>query len=50
VSDDTPPTEEPAASELEREERRLERLRLVVSAWPTPHSIDDADPDPKAAA
>ena len=27
-------TTEQQASELEREERRLERLRLVVSPWP----------------
>jgi hypothetical protein len=36
-------------SELEREERRLERLRLVVvprlDAW-----VDDDDPDPQQAA
>jgi hypothetical protein len=36
-------------SELEREERRLERLRLVVlprdDSWQ-----DDDDPDPKEAA
>jgi hypothetical protein len=31
-------------SELEREERRLERLRLVVVAWPTPRADDDEPP------
>jgi hypothetical protein len=36
-------------SELEREERRLERLRLVVV--PRPDSWrDDEDPDPQQAA
>ena len=35
-------------SELEREERRLERLRLIVTAWPTPH-VEDEPPPPNAA-
>jgi hypothetical protein len=37
------------ASELEREERRLERLRLVVSAWPTPDRFEEDDEGPAAA-
>lgn len=35
-------------SELEREERRLERLRLVVV--PRPELWDDDDPEPQQAA
>jgi len=35
-------------SELDREERRLERLRLVVVA--RPESWDDEEPDPQQAA
>jgi hypothetical protein len=34
--------------ELEREERRLERLRLVVV--PRPERWDDEEPDPQQAA
>lgn len=37
--------------ELEREDRRLQRLRLVVGhAVPEETADDDADPDPKEAA
>jgi hypothetical protein len=35
-------------SELEREERRLERLRLVVV--PRPDAWEDEEPDPQQAA
>ena len=42
-------TPEQQQSELEREERRLERLRLVVTAWPVQEQFDDAQP-PQAAA
>jgi hypothetical protein len=35
-------------SELDREERRLERLRLVV--LPRPESWDEDEPDPQQAA
>jgi hypothetical protein len=42
-------TPEQQVSELEREERRLERLRLVVTAWPTPDRFDDDDEGPAAA-
>lgn len=35
-------------SELEREERRLERLRLVVV--PRPDAWEDDEPDPQQAA
>jgi hypothetical protein len=41
--------EVPPSNELEREERRLERLRLAVSHWPTPNRFD-FDPDPREAA
>jgi hypothetical protein len=37
-------------SELEREERRLERLRLVATqVWPTPDRFEDDDEGPAAA-
>ena len=42
-------TTEQQVSELEREERRLERLRLVVAPWPTPDRFDDDDEGPAAA-
>ena len=42
-------TTEQQVSELEREERRLERLRLVVAAWPTPYRFDDNEEGPAAA-
>ena len=42
-------TTEQQASELEREERRLERLRLVVSPWPAPEHFED-DLPPQTAA
>jgi hypothetical protein len=39
---------------VEREERRLERLRLVVVHLPEPDRLeepgDDSDPDPREAA
>jgi len=50
MSDETRPDVEPAPSELEREERRLERLRLITSAWPPLRRVDDSDPDPQEAA
>jgi hypothetical protein len=40
---------EQQASELEREERRLERLRLVINAWPPQEHFDDEEP-PRPAA
>jgi hypothetical protein len=42
-------TPEQQASELEREERRLERLRLVVTTWPSPDRFEDDDEGPAAA-
>jgi hypothetical protein len=45
MSNDT----EQQQSELEREERRLERLRLVVVPHPDPWQ-DDEEPDPLQAA
>src|SRR2546425_643363 len=36
TEDELEPVEEPPVTELEREERRLERLRLVTSQWPVP--------------
>jgi hypothetical protein len=43
-------TQEQHPSELEREERRLERLRLVATAWPAPDHYYDEDPEPRPAA
>lgn len=42
-------TSEQQGSELEREERRLERLRLVASAWPPADRFEDDDDSPAAA-
>jgi hypothetical protein len=42
-------TTEQQPSELEREERRLERLRLVATAWPSPDRFEDDDDGPAAA-
>jgi hypothetical protein len=42
-------TNEQQASELDREERRLERLRLVVVPWPKPGQVDEEPPQPTAA-
>jgi hypothetical protein len=46
VEDDEPRERRP--TELEREERRLERLRLIAAPWPTPHP--EFEPDPQEAA
>jgi len=48
MSDEEQTTEQ-QQSELEREERRLERLRLIVGAWPAQEHFDDDSP-PQAAA
>jgi hypothetical protein len=37
-------TPEEQKSELEREERRLERLRLVANLWPAPEPQDEDAP------
>ena len=42
-------TTEEQLSELERERRRLERLRLVVAAWPTADRFEEDDDGPAAA-
>jgi hypothetical protein len=42
-------TTEKQMSELEREERRLERLRLVTHLWPLPDRLEDDDEGPTAA-
>jgi hypothetical protein len=41
-------TAEEESPELERERRRLERLRLVVAVWPSPGRFEDDD-EPSAA-
>jgi hypothetical protein len=50
MSENTEPEENAPASELEREERRLERLRLVVNTWPTPNRAEEFEPGPQEAA
>ena len=47
MSDDQQ-TSEQQLSEVEREERRLERLRLVTQLWPMPR-LEDDDEGPAAA-
>jgi hypothetical protein len=42
-------TTEEQSPELEREGRRLERLRLVAAAWPTADRFEDDDDGPAAA-
>ncbi len=41
-------TQDEQIPELEREERRLERLRLVADLWPPPEHFDDDSPPPAA--
>ena len=48
MSDDQQTTEK-QMSELEREERRLERLRLVSPIWPVPDRFEEDDEGPAAA-
>jgi hypothetical protein len=48
---DEPQTPETSPGpELEREERRLERLRLVTQVWPLTDRFDDPDPGPPQEA
>jgi hypothetical protein len=42
-------TPEQYPSELEREERRLEKLRLVANSWPPTEHFEDESPPPTAA-
>jgi hypothetical protein len=49
MNDDEQTTQSPQPSELEREERRLEKLRLLPQPWPIP-KVFDKDPDPQEAA
>lgn len=42
-------TTEEQLPELERERRRLERLRLVVADWPTADRFEEDDDGPAAA-
>jgi hypothetical protein len=50
VDEDSRPVDVRQASQFEREERRLERLRLIVSEWSTAPPFEELDPDPKEAA
>ena len=47
--DEETQTPEQSVPELEREERRLERLRLVAQLWPPADRFEDDDPGPRAA-
>lgn len=45
------PVEPSQVTELQREERRLERLRLVSSrSWPTPSRFEEPESEPDRAA
>jgi hypothetical protein len=48
MSDQKQTTEQPPP-EVEREERRLERLRLVSELWSTREELTDEEPPPAAA-
>jgi hypothetical protein len=50
MSDDTQQTTQPQLPEVEREERRLERLRLVSQLSVMPRAFDDDDSEPPKAA
>src|SRR3954452_23663368 len=50
MSEEPTTTEQAKSPELEREERRLERLRLVGHVWAPDERYDDPDPDPPPAA
>jgi hypothetical protein len=50
VSDDAQTPAESSGPELDREQRRLERLRLVNELWPPRDRFDDPDPPPQEAA
>jgi hypothetical protein len=50
MADEPETRDEAPAPELEREQRRLERLRLVNELWPPPDRFEDPDPAPPEAA
>jgi hypothetical protein len=50
MSDEPQAPFEAPAPELEREQRRLERLRLVTQQWPLADRDDESDPGPQQAA
>jgi hypothetical protein len=50
MSDEQQTSQESPAPELEREKRRLARLRLVTELWPPADGFDDPDPGPDQAA
>jgi len=50
MSDEQQTPQESPAPELEREERRLARLRLVTEHWSSADRYDDPDPVPDQAA
>ena len=50
MSDEQQTPQESPAPELDREERRLARLRLVTDLWQPADRFDDPDPEPDQAA
>jgi hypothetical protein len=51
MSDEQQQPEPAQVTELQREERRLERLRLVSSqSWPTPTRFEEPESEPDRAA
>ena len=51
MSDEQQQPEPSQITELQREERRLERLRLVSSqSWPTPNRFEEPESEPDRAA
>jgi hypothetical protein len=50
MSDESQAPSESTTPQVDREQRRLERLRLVNELWPLPDRPDDPDPAPQEAA
>jgi hypothetical protein len=50
MSDEPQAPNDLPAPELEREQRRLERLRLVNELGPPPERFEDPEPTPRDAA
>jgi hypothetical protein len=50
MSDERETPSETPSPELDREQRRLERLRLVNELWPPPDRFEGPDPTPPEAA
>jgi hypothetical protein len=50
MSDELQTPDDSPAPELEREQRRLERVRVISQLRPVPDRADDPDPTPQEAA